>query len=174
MEPVLDTLNKLRVIRFNYIDSADDGTHQQHIGMIAQEVEKYYPDMVYTAPNNQKLINYGKFSALLLQGLKDQQKEINSLKHFLDDISLNSSDDVVIVENNLGYSIKNKNDSFITRISAFAQLVVAKIQAGLIETKKLIVDGVDILKKINELSAKVESQQKEIEALKEEIKKLKK
>jgi hypothetical protein len=174
MEPVLDTLNKLRVIRFNYIDSADDGTHQQHIGMIAQEVEKYYPDMVYTAPNNQKLINYGKFSALLLQGLKDQQKEIKSLKHSLDDIFLNSSDDVIIVENNLGYSIKNKNDSFITRISAFAQLVVAKIQAGLIETKKLIVDGVDIVKKLNELSAKVESQQKEIEALKEEIKKLKK
>jgi hypothetical protein len=174
MEPVLDTLNKLRVIRFNYIDSADDGTHQQHIGMIAQEVEKYYPDMVYTAPNNQKLINYGKFSALLLQGLKDQQKEIKSLKHSLDDIFLNSSDDVIIVENNLGYSIKNKNDSFITRISAFAQLVVAKIQAGLIETKKLIVDGVDIVKKINELSAKVESQQKEIEALKEEIRKLKK
>jgi len=39
----------------------------------------------------------------------------------------------------------------------------------LIETKKLIVDGVDILKKLNELSAKVESQQKQIDELKKTI-----
>jgi len=39
----------------------------------------------------------------------------------------------------------------------------------LIETKKLVVDGVDILKKLNELSAKVESQQKQIDELKKTI-----
>ena len=39
----------------------------------------------------------------------------------------------------------------------------------MIETKKLIVDGVDILKKLNELSAKVESQQKQIDELKKTI-----
>jgi len=39
----------------------------------------------------------------------------------------------------------------------------------LIETKKLIVDGVDILKKLNELSVKVESQQRQIDELKKTI-----
>jgi len=42
-------------------------------------------------------------------------------------------------------------------------------KAGLIEAKKLIVDGVDILKKLNELSAKVESQQRQIDELKKTI-----
>lgn len=36
-------------------------------------------------------------------------------------------------------------------------------KAGMIETKKLIVDGVDILKRINELSDKADKQEKTIE-----------
>jgi len=43
------------------------------------------------------------------------------------------------------------------------------LKEGLIETKRLIVDGVDILKKVNELSVKVESQQKQIDELKKTI-----
>jgi len=39
----------------------------------------------------------------------------------------------------------------------------------LIETKRLIVDGVDILEKLNELSVKVESQQRQIDELKKTI-----
>ena len=46
---------------------------------------------------------------------------------------------------------------------------ITQFKAGLIETKKLVVDGVDILKKLNELSAKVESQQKQIDELKRTI-----
>lgn len=46
---------------------------------------------------------------------------------------------------------------------------ISKFKEGLIETKKLIVDGVDILKKLNELSLKVESQQKQIDELKRTI-----
>ena len=61
-----------------------------------------------------------------------------------------------------------------TQIAGIFNQVAAKIRAGLIETKKLIVDGVDILKKLNELSVKVESQQKQIEELKKTVKELKK
>ena len=50
---------------------------------------------------------------------------------------------------------------------------ISKFKEGLIETKKLIVDGVDILKKLNELSVKVESQQKQIEELKKSIEEVK-
>ena len=51
---------------------------------------------------------------------------------------------------------------------------ISKFKEGLIETKKLIVDGVDILKKLNELSVKVESQQRQIEELKKAVEELKK
>jgi len=43
----------------------------------------------------------------------------------------------------------------------------------LIETKKLIVDGVDILKKLNELSDKSDRQEKTIEAQQKQIDELK-
>ena len=46
-------------------------------------------------------------------------------------------------------------------------------KAGLIETKKLIVDGVDILKKLNELSDKSDKQEKTIEAQQTQIDELK-
>jgi hypothetical protein len=92
------------------------------------------------------------------------------------DVYLTSTGDLNIAQTQDGnYQVQNsQTGGIITRLSAFAETVIGKIRAGLIETKKLIVDGVDILKKLNELSAKVESQQKEIESLKEEIKKLKK
>lgn len=56
----------------------------------------------------------------------------------------------------------------------FAELVVAKVRVGLIEAKKLVVDGVDIVKKLNELSAKVQDQQKEIEELQKTVEEMKK
>ena len=50
---------------------------------------------------------------------------------------------------------------------------IAQFKAGLIETKKLIVDGVDILKKLNELSDKSDKQEKTIEAQQKQIDELK-
>ena len=57
----------------------------------------------------------------------------------------------------------------IVSLQNIATDFISKFKEGLIETKKLIVDGVDLLKKLNELSVKVESQQKQIEELKKTI-----
>ncbi|PIZ00300.1 hypothetical protein COY62_03295, partial [bacterium (Candidatus Howlettbacteria) CG_4_10_14_0_8_um_filter_40_9] len=77
--------------------------------------------------------------------------------------------------------INKKTGETIDRIGAFAEVVSAKVRAGLIEAKKLVVDGVDILKKLNELSDKsdkqqkiIENQQKQIEELQRTVKELKK
>ncbi|KKT48539.1 MAG: hypothetical protein UW41_C0025G0010 [Candidatus Collierbacteria bacterium GW2011_GWC2_44_18] len=50
---------------------------------------------------------------------------------------------------------------------------ISKFKEGLIETKKLIVDGVDILKKLNELSGKVDKQQQTIDNQQQQIEELK-
>ena len=86
------------------------------------------------------------------------------------DLSIETS----IVDGLAKYELKDKEGNLITRVGAFAEIAVAKIKAGLIETKKLIVDGVDVLEKLNQLSDKIASQQTEIDNLKKEIEELKK
>lgn len=55
----------------------DDETH---IGVIAQDVEKVFPELVITDDNGYKAVAYDKLSAVLLEGMKEQQAQINILK----------------------------------------------------------------------------------------------
>ena len=91
------------------------------------------------------------------------------------DIALTNTGNLKIVGENSNYKLQNsKDNTTVTRIAAFAEAVVAKIQAGLIETKQLIVDGVDIGKKLEDLSQKVSGQQKTIDSQQQQINALQK
>jgi hypothetical protein len=57
----------------------------------------------------------------------------------------------------------------IDRIGAFAGMTVAKIQAGFIDTKRLVVDGVDVITSVRALEKRVADQQREIDNLKAEL-----
>ncbi|MEA2112812.1 MAG: tail fiber domain-containing protein, partial [Patescibacteria group bacterium] len=50
------------------------------IGLIAQELEEHFPHLVNTDSEGYKSIQYGKLSAVLLEGMKEQQQEIEELK----------------------------------------------------------------------------------------------
>lgn len=52
----------------------------KQIGMIAQEVEKEFPELVSTDSDGYKSIFYDKFTAVLLEAIKEQSSEIASLK----------------------------------------------------------------------------------------------
>ena len=54
------------------------------IGLIAQEVEGIFPELVNTESDGYKSIDYSKLSVVLLQAIKEQQKEIEELKKFLE------------------------------------------------------------------------------------------
>ena len=61
--PVLDKIDKLNVINFRYKEGVyDDKTH---IGLVAQEVEKEFPDFVYPDKTGRKLVYYDKVSNIL-------------------------------------------------------------------------------------------------------------
>ncbi|HQS50598.1 MAG TPA: hypothetical protein PLN99_01765, partial [Daejeonella sp.] len=47
------------------------------LGLIAQEVEKVIPEVVDTDDNGFKSVEYSKLVALLLEAIKDQQKQIS-------------------------------------------------------------------------------------------------
>lgn len=82
IEPFFDSLAKitaLNPVSFEFTDS-QYGTGSQN-GLIAQEVEKIFPDWVITGEDGYKRIRYGVELQLRLVGaIKEQQKEIESLK----------------------------------------------------------------------------------------------
>ena len=52
----------------------------RQIGIIAQEMEKEFPELVTTDNQGYKAIAYDRFAAVLLEAVKAQQKEIEVLK----------------------------------------------------------------------------------------------
>lgn len=50
------------------------------IGFIAQEVESIYPELVETNSDGYKSVDYAKFTPVLLEAIKELQKEIESLR----------------------------------------------------------------------------------------------
>ncbi len=81
---VLSKLDQLRGVSFEWNRLSIPLRHKEGekgIGMIAQELQKVYPELVVEPNKNAYLsIDYGKFSAVLLQAIKEQQKEIKDLQ----------------------------------------------------------------------------------------------
>lgn len=75
IENPLDKVNSLRGVEFDWIDTK---THS--IGLIAQEVEKIIPEVVTTDSEGVKSISYGIMIGLLIESIKEQQKQIEDLK----------------------------------------------------------------------------------------------
>ena len=73
IENALEKVLSLRGVEYDRIDS---GEHQ--IGVIAQEVEKIVPEVVYG--DEIKSVAYGNLVGLLIEAIKEQQKEIEELK----------------------------------------------------------------------------------------------
>ena len=53
---------------------------KEQIGVLAQDVEKVFPEVVSTLPNGYKAVDYPKLIPLLIQGMKEQQQQIDDLK----------------------------------------------------------------------------------------------
>lgn len=82
-EGIIEKVKDLGVIKYNYTDEVTKGdplTGSTSIGIIAQEIEKSFPELVKTDDRGYKAVNYDGLTAILLQAIKDQQKEIDLLK----------------------------------------------------------------------------------------------
>ncbi len=64
------------------------------------------------------------------------------------------------------FQVKDKAGNIINRIGQFAESVIGSLKAGLIETQKLIVGGVDVTEKLNQQDKMIQNQQQEIDQLK--------
>ena len=79
IEKALDKVNKLGGYEFDWNDKQE--VHEGHdIGVIAQEVEEVFPELVVTRNNGYKAVRYEKLVPVLIQSIKELKKEIEELK----------------------------------------------------------------------------------------------
>ncbi|MFO8099269.1 MAG: tail fiber domain-containing protein [Salinibacter sp.] len=72
----LKALADIRPVRFQF---KDEGTHPsgEQIGVIAQEVQDEFPELVSEGSDGTLSVAYPKLSAVLLKGVQEQQEEID-------------------------------------------------------------------------------------------------
>jgi hypothetical protein len=77
IEGALDKVMRLRGVRFNW-----EKTGQPDIGLIAEEVGKIIPEVVVYEENGEdaQSVDYARLVALLIEAVKAQQGEIDTLK----------------------------------------------------------------------------------------------
>jgi len=83
--PIENALDKISKISGNTYDwkaenKAEHGYEGNDVGVIAQEIEAVLPQLVQTRENGYKAVKYDKLVALLIEGIKEQQLQIEELK----------------------------------------------------------------------------------------------
>lgn len=88
--PITDALNIVKAINgveFDWVDEylediggEDELVRKHDVGVIAQEVEKVFPQIVATRKNGNKAVKYDRIVALLIEAIKDLNKEVETLK----------------------------------------------------------------------------------------------
>lgn len=68
---VLDKLDNIRCYKYNYVWDKEPQT-----GVIAQEIEKEFPQLVGTHHNGKKYVDYNKLVPILLQAVKELKQQI--------------------------------------------------------------------------------------------------
>lgn len=83
IESSLEKINRISGVSYRWkaeefkeLNFDDD----RHIGIIAQEMEKVFPELVNTNDDGYKAVAYDKLTAALLEAMKEQQDQIETLQ----------------------------------------------------------------------------------------------
>jgi hypothetical protein len=84
IELISNAIDKITKIRGVTYTKNNDETGRKYAGVIAQEVEKVLPEVVFNTdesdPDSAKTVAYGNMIGLLIEAIKEQQKQIDELK----------------------------------------------------------------------------------------------
>ena len=79
IDNALDKVTQLRGVEYNKI-----GSGEKSIGVIAQEIQKILPEVVQEDQDGMLGVAYGNITAVLIEAIKEQQKQIDELKSIID------------------------------------------------------------------------------------------
>ena len=80
-----EIITNIRGVEYNWNKKMKElhksiSTDKKELGVIAQEVEEFIPEMIKVNDYGYKMVNYNKLVPILLEGIKTQQKQIDELK----------------------------------------------------------------------------------------------
>lgn len=78
-ENVLEALSKIQAVHYRFREGTGHPTDAQ-IGLIAQEVQKQFPELVREGSDGHLALSYSKLTAVLVKGLQEQQDENEALE----------------------------------------------------------------------------------------------
>ena len=84
IENALDKTLKLRGVTYNRTDSEDTSTK---VGVIAQEILEVIPEVVKQNDEGMYSVSYGNLTAVLIEAIKEQQKQIDELKEIINGLT---------------------------------------------------------------------------------------
>jgi len=90
IDHILDKLAMINAVKFDWKNEPNSNKSDtgRHIGLIAQEVEQAFPELVTKSDKGYKTVDYEKFTAVLLEAVKELKAENVILKHRLDNLEL--------------------------------------------------------------------------------------
>jgi hypothetical protein len=81
LDNALEKINKLKGVTYIW----KDGHGSKEIGVIAQDIQAQFPELVYT--NNDYLsVDYSRITAVLIEGVKELNKENKELRDMIKDV----------------------------------------------------------------------------------------
>lgn len=81
----LENLDQLQGVRFEYIDQKKYMIGPK-IGLIAQELQKVFPEMVSQGADGYLKVDYTQLSAVLIQAVKEQQQQLREQAKEIEDL----------------------------------------------------------------------------------------
>ncbi len=81
VQPLTNVLGKvmnIQAVGYNVITEPDEAS--QHIGFIAQEIEKEFPEVVNTSPDGYKSVSYATITPILVEALKELKARNDRLR----------------------------------------------------------------------------------------------
>ncbi|MCF6307013.1 MAG: tail fiber domain-containing protein [Flavobacteriaceae bacterium] len=77
-DDVLPKLSNIEIYRYHYLDQ--DTSEEKILGVMAQDIQPYFPELVNTDEEGNLGLNYAGLSVVAIKAIKEQQKEIEDLK----------------------------------------------------------------------------------------------
>ena len=81
---VLSKLSEINVYRYHYLDQST--SEEKTMGVMAQDIQPYFPELVSTGEDGNLGMNYAGLSVVAIQAIKEQQKEIENQRKEIDEL----------------------------------------------------------------------------------------
>jgi hypothetical protein len=80
----MSLVRRLRGVSFEWRDNAPPGHHGPDLGVIAQEVEEVFPELVKTDEQGYKRVNYVGLIAPLIEAVKELDDRVTRLEQTIE------------------------------------------------------------------------------------------